>query len=182
MSGIFIAQFPEVHAHKAETGSVVGVTNTVTVDNAQLLTLPCDILLPAAMECQIRADNARDVQAKLVVEGANGPTTPAADRILFSRGVVVLPDILANAGGVTVSYFEWVQNIENQQWDLEEVNAKLRIKMERATDAVLDEQKRLNDEQEASGNPLGLVDLRKAAFALAVGRVARVAMERGIWP
>ncbi|MBW2444526.1 MAG: Glu/Leu/Phe/Val dehydrogenase [Deltaproteobacteria bacterium] len=182
--------------HKAETGSVIGVAGTVTVDNEALIGLPCDVLIPSALECVIRRDNAHEVQAKLVVEGANGPTTPAADRILAERGVVVLPDILANAGGVTVSYFEWVQNIENQQWEAEEVDSKLRRKMERATDAVYDKQQEINgalaaaaeqataatEKGEASAESLGPVDLRTAAYVLAIARVAKVAMQRGIWP
>ena len=186
-----------VGAHKAETRSVVGLAGTVTVTNDQLLELPCDVLIPAALECVIRADNAERVQARLVIEGANGPTTPAADRIFAERGVVVLPDILANAGGVTVSYFEWVQNIENQQWDLDEVNARLCVKMERATGAVLARRKELNarlaeaarvapaaqgEDLPAAEPPLAPADLRTAAYVLAVSRVAHVALERGIWP
>lgn len=178
--------------HKAKTGSVVGLAGTATITNEQLLTVPCDILIPAALENAIRADNAGSINARLIVEAANGPTTPAADRILFSRGIVALPDILANAGGVTVSYFEWVQNIENEQWDEETVNRKLQEKMARATDAVLDMQEELNrtlDRREAerkrrdpSGPPLTPADLRTAAYALAISRLANVTMERGIWP
>ena len=184
--------------HKRETGSVVGVAGTVTVDNDQLVALPCDVLIPAALESVIRADNAKEIQAKLVIEGANGPTTPAADEILYERGVVVLPDILANAGGVTVSYFEWVQNIENHRWELEEVYDRLRLKMVQATDAVLDKQQELNariavaaeeaavaTEEGAPPPPaesLEPVDLRTAAYVLAITRVAHVALERGIWP
>ncbi len=179
-------------AHKKKTGSVVGLARTETLTNAELLALPCDILIPAALGNQIRADNAGGVRAKLVVEAANGPTTPAADRILEARGIVVLPDILANSGGVTVSYFEWVQNLENQQWDEDEVNAKLGRKMARATDGVIDERKTINArlpvleagllEKGRPGAPLGPVDLRTAALVLAVRRVAKVALERGIWP
>jgi glutamate dehydrogenase (NAD(P)+) len=117
------------------------------------------------------------VKAKLIVEAANGPTTPEADRALQARGVPVLPDILANSGGVCVSYFEWVQNIENEQWDLAEVHAKLRSRMERATDAVLAKYAELHRER-----PPDPPDLRTAALVLAVERVAHVALSRGIWP
>ncbi len=168
-----------VAAHKEKTGSLVGTPGTRKLSNAELLALECDILIPAALENQIRLDNAAAVRARLVVEAANGPTTPAADRLLFERGIPVLPDILANSGGVCVSYFEWVQNIENEQWDLEEVNQKLRTKMERATDAVLARQAQLNQAPPAA---LGPVDLRTAALIVAVERVATVALERGIWP
>ncbi|MCP4200575.1 MAG: Glu/Leu/Phe/Val dehydrogenase [bacterium] len=165
-----------VKRRKTKVGSVVGTRATRKLTNEQLLALPCDILIPAALGNQIRGDNAEDVKARLVVELGNGPTTPMADRILFQRGIPVLPDILANAGGVTVSFYEWVQNVENEQWDEDEVNRRLQRKMIRATDAVLDSQARVEKEQKAK------VDLRTAAFVLAVGRVARVAMDRGIWP
>jgi len=178
-------------AHKQKTGSVVDLDNTEPVSNEDLLTLPCDILIPAALENQIRADNAPDVRARFVVEAANGPTTSAADDILFERGIPVLPDILANAGGVTVSYFEWVQNIENEQWDLDRVNRKLRRKMERATEAVLEEQREINGAVNStrvdgtggaevhSPDPVGL---RTAALVRAVRRVADVTQQRGLWP
>jgi glutamate dehydrogenase (NAD(P)+) len=165
-----------VSNHKAKTGSVVGAAGTRTIDNDELLATDCDVLIPAALENQIRADNAATVRAKLIVEAANGPTTPAADRILTGRGIPVVPDILANSGGVCVSYFEWVQNIENEQWDEVEVNQKLQTKMERATDAVLERHAALN---RRGGEP---VELRTAALLVAIDRVARVALERGIWP
>jgi glutamate dehydrogenase (NAD(P)+) len=170
--------------HKARTGSVVGLAGTRPVEPGKVLELECDILIPAALENQIRADNAPAVRARLVVEAANGPTTPAADGILFERGIPVLPDILANAGGVTVSYFEWVQNNENEQWSLEDVNEKLRAKMETATDAVMDTQSTVNEMLRDGSLDGGLkpVDLRTAAYVLALGRVARVTEERGIWP
>jgi glutamate dehydrogenase (NAD(P)+) len=164
-----------VIAHKERTGSVASFAGARAVTNDELLELECDILIPAALENQIRRDNAGAVRARFIAEAANGPTTPAADRILFGRGIPVLPDILANSGGVCVSYFEWVQNNENEQWELDEVNQKLRTKMERATDAVLERQ----DEINRGG---AKIDLRTAAFVLAIGRVAKVALERGIWP
>jgi glutamate dehydrogenase/leucine dehydrogenase len=177
-----------VQRHKAARGTVAGAPGTKAVSNADLLELDCDILIPAALGGQIRQDNADQVRARLVVEAANGPTTPAADRILFARGIPVLPDILANAGGVTVSYFEWVQNIENEHWLEADVNEKLRSKMERATDAVIDRQAALNEAVRAgalratAGAELGPADLRTAALALAIDRVATVALQRGIWP
>lgn len=177
---------------KASTGSVMGLPDTQTVTNEKLLTLPCDILVPAALENQIRADNADEIRARFIVEAANGPTTPAADRILFRRGIPVLPDILTSAGGVTVSYFEWVQNTENEQWDLDVVNRKLLVKMQRATDGVIEMRREINDSLEdlnakvsqsgGSAEPLDPVDLRTAAYVLAVKRVADVTLSRGVWP
>jgi glutamate dehydrogenase (NAD(P)+) len=181
-----------VEAHKEKTGSVTAAAGTRAISNDELLALPCDILIPAALENQIRGDNAQAIRARLIVEAANGPTTPAADQVLAARGIPVLPDILANSGGVTVSYFEWVQNIENEQWDVEQVNRKLRVKMFRATDDVIDVQKEitgnlaeLEDERgarERDGEPLVAPDLRTAAYILAIRRVVSVTRERGIWP
>jgi glutamate dehydrogenase (NAD(P)+) len=182
----------DVLRHKKETGSVVGYPGTKEVSNEEILTIPCDILIPAALENVIRGDNAADINAKVIAEAANGPTTPAADKILFERGIHVLPDILANAGGVTVSYFEWVQNIENEQWEEDEVNGKMKAKMIKSTDAVIAKQKEINSslaELDAArqkrgldGDPLQPVDLRMAAYVLAISRVADVTLERGIWP
>jgi glutamate dehydrogenase (NAD(P)+) len=185
-----------VIAHKEKTRSVAGLPGCDPLSNAELLLLPCDILIPAALENQIRADNAARVQARSIVEAANGPTTPAADRILFQRGIPVLPDILVNAGGVTVSYYEWVQNVKMEEWELEEIHEKLQKKMRRATDAVLDKQEELNRSPNRSvpaspgmgqpdtsgGEPLPPADLRTAAYVVAVERVAKTATERGVWP
>ncbi|MGZ8812144.1 MAG: Glu/Leu/Phe/Val family dehydrogenase [Thermoanaerobaculia bacterium] len=162
--------------HKSKTGSVVGLAGTQNISNDELLHLDCDILIPAAFENQIRADNVKGVKARVIAEAANGPTTPAADNVLFQRGVSVLPDILTNSGGVTVSYFEWVQNIENEHWSEQHVNDHLREKMQAATDAVMQMQIEIKDRHNAA------VDLRTAAFALAIKRVTTVALARGIWP
>jgi glutamate dehydrogenase (NAD(P)+) len=178
-------------AYKAETGSVVGLKGTKKISNEELLELDCDILIPAALENVIRGDNAHRIKARVIAEAANGPTTPEADAILYERGIPVLPDILANAGGVTVSYYEWVQNNYYEQWDEDTVNLKLHVKMERATDAVLDKQqevngslKALNESRKKQGLSADLepVDLRTAAYVLAISRVARVTLARGIWP
>ena len=161
---------PAVLRHKQEHGSVAGYQEGEAVDNATLLELPCDILVPAALEGQITARNAGRIQARLVVEAANGPTTPPADLILGERDIMVVPDILANAGGVTVSYFEWAQAMQAFAWDLEEVNARLRKIMRRAYAAVhqIAEERRL--------------PLRTAALVLAVQRVAEATRTRGIYP
>ncbi|MEQ8785825.1 MAG: Glu/Leu/Phe/Val dehydrogenase [Pirellulaceae bacterium] len=172
---------------KEEHGSVVGLPHSETLTNEDLLELDCDILVPAALENQIRRDNAERIKARLVVEAANGPTTPAADDILCARDIPVVPDILANAGGVTVSYFEWVQNNENEQWDLDEVNGKLKRRMEWAADAVVDRWQQLRTscaERKAQGDALDgeCHDMRTAALVVAIERVAKVALRRGIWP
>jgi glutamate dehydrogenase (NAD(P)+) len=167
---------PAVADHKGKTGSVIGALGTAAMSNADLLALECDVLIPAALENQIRRDNAASVRAQLICEAANGPTTPAADLLLADRGIAVVPDVLANSGGVCVSYFEWVQNIENEQWDLEEVNHKLQARMERAADAVIDRQAEVNRDGKQR------IDLRTAALLVAIERVAGVALERGIWP
>ncbi len=169
--------------HKRRTGSVVGLRGSRTVSNDEVLATACDVLIPAAFENQIRADNAERIRARFIAEAANGPTTPAADRILFARGIPILPDVLASAGGVTVSYFEWVQNNEYEQWDEDEVNAKLGRRMARATDAVVDKKREvdasLGKSKQADGET---IDLRTAALMVAIGRVAHVADARGIWP
>lgn len=182
----------EVHEQKRQTGSVVGMEACENVSGDELLTLECDILVPAALENQIRTDNVDELRARMIVELANGPTTPEAAAALREKDVVVVPDILANAGGVTVSYFEWVQNNKNEQWDEDEVNARLETIMRRATDGVLDKHEEINasleelrarrEELGRDGHPLEPADLRMAAFVVAVERVARVTVDRGIWP
>ncbi len=154
----------------AQTGRVEGFPGTQTVTNTELLELPCDILVPAAIEGQITRANAARIKAKIIVEGANGPTTPDADDILTDRGVFVVPDILANAGGVIVSYFEWVQDLSSLFWTEEEINARLEPIMVQAFKGVV----RLAAERE--------VDLRTSALIYAVRRVADALLVRGIYP
>ncbi len=169
-----------VEAWKREHHTVVGLPETRTITNQDLLTLDCDILFPAALGNQIHRDNATRVQARLIVEAANRPVTPDADDILHARDILVLPDILANAGGVTVSYFEWVQNIQNQEWLLSDINSRLRDKMTRATDAVYDRWRRFQTDPDTPA--ACCKDLRTAALAVAVERVAQATLQRGIWP
>ena len=129
-------------AHKTETGSVVGFGGGETMSNKDVLESDCDVLVPAALEKVITAENAPRIKAKIVAEAANGPTLPEADAILHERGIMVLPDILANAGGVTVSYFEWVQDLQENFWEEEEINERLRRKMTRAFSEALAQAKR----------------------------------------
>ena len=170
----------EVARHKAEQGSVVGMAGTSEVSNEDLLELECDILLPAALGNQIHAGNAAAINAQLVVEGANGPTTPAADRILQQRGIHVLPDILVNAGGVTVSYYEWVQNQINEQWDYATTTEKMRTKINEASDAVFDRWEKFAVGEESSDD--GIPDFRTVALVIAIERVIHATLMRGIWP
>jgi glutamate dehydrogenase len=153
--------------HKEKTGSVVGFPGSRPVGNKELLQLECEILIPAALENQITADVAEGVRAAIIGEAANGPTTPEADAILSKKGVFVIPDILASAGGVTVSYFEWVQNTMGYYWSEQEVNDKLRVMMARSFDAVYKMHKTKN------------VSMRRAAFMVAVSRVAEAMKVRG---
>lgn len=168
-----------VESHKAETGTVVGTPGTRTITNTTLLALPCDILVPAALGGQIHSGNVAGVQARVVVEAANRPLTPEADDALVARGVPVIPDILANAGGVTVSYLEWVQNIEHHTWSLAEVNDHLREYMCAATDRVTARWRGFPTDAASAGLA---TDLRTAAMVEAIGRLATVTEERGIWP
>lgn len=178
--------------HKDETGSVAGFNGSQALEPTAVLEVPCDILIPAALETQITTDNAGRVDARLVVEAANGPVTPQADVILAERGVKVLPDILANAGGVVVSYFEWAQNIENQQWDDATVHDGLRQRMHRATEMVLTKRAAMAEsigfyrERWAAALPDAppppVPDLRTAAQVVAVQRCRDAALQRGVWP
>ena len=173
----------EVLEFKKETGTVVGFPGSKKITNSELLTIDCDILIPAALECAITTDIARDVKAKLIVEDANGPITAVADELLRQKGVVVLPDILANAGGVVVSYFEWVQNLEYQQWSLEKVETLLNKKMCRAVDETVDSFHELKAKYDGGfnkGRPGPM--LRDAALVSAIKRIATVVLQRDIWP
>ena len=154
--------------HVRKTGGVRGFAGAAELPADELLVMPCDVLVPAALGGIITRDNAKHIRAALVVEGANGPTTPEADDILHERGVVVVPDIYANAGGVTVSYFEWVQNLQQFTWTEEEVNLQLEKKMVRAFDTIW----RVARERHVS--------LRTAAFIVAIGRVGKARVLRGI--
>ncbi|MBZ0304106.1 MAG: Glu/Leu/Phe/Val dehydrogenase, partial [Anaerolineae bacterium] len=159
-----------VRAFSREHGSVIDYPDAEQVSNGELLTLPCDVLIPAAMEGQLTAANAPYIQADLIVEGANGPTTPDADDILNDRGLLVVPDILANAGGVVVSYFEWVQDLQAFSWDKEEVFRQLQRILTRAFDDTV----RMAEQQH--------VDMRMAAQMTAITRVAQAMQTRGFYP
>lgn len=159
-----------VMEHKRKTRSVVGYPGARNISNEELLELDVTILVPAAIEGVITEKNADKIKAKVISEGANGPTTPEADKILHEKGIVVVPDILANAGGVTCSYFEWVQALTREWWTKEEVFQKLENKMVKAFEEVYKIYKERN------------VDMRTAAYIIAVSRVARAMQLRGIWP
>jgi glutamate dehydrogenase (NAD(P)+) len=161
---------PGLHAYAAEHGSLVGYDRGERITNEELLELPCDILFVAAREDQITSENAGRIHARLIVEGANGPTTIEADAILAERGIVVIPDILANAGGVTVSYFEWVQDLGRLFWDREEIRQRLADKMSDAFDRIW-----------AVSTEKGL-SLRSAAIVAAIREVAGALEARGIYP
>ena len=162
---------PELHAYVAEHGSLEGYDAGVTrISNEQLLELPCDVLVVAAREDQLTGENAGRVEAKLIVEGANGPSTLEADAIFAERGIPVVPDILANAGGVTVSYFEWVQDLGRLFWDREEIRTRLAEKMTDAFDRVWS----VSDEKG--------IHLRSAAMVAAIREVAAALEARGLYP
>ena len=157
-------------SYKTDTGSLAGFPGSANITSSELLELPCDILIPAALERAITAKNAPKISAKMIVEGANGPTTPEADAILSDRDILVVPDILANAGGVVVSYFEWVQDIQRLFWDKDDVDQRLEAVLTKSFDQVLATSKEHK------------TDMRTAALLVAVRRVADAVTIRGIYP
>jgi glutamate dehydrogenase (NAD(P)+) len=156
--------------YKERSGTVVGMPGTSRISNDDLLTMKCDILIPAALENVISLNNADQIKAKIIAEAANGPTTPHADEVLARKGIMVLPDILANAGGVTVSYFEWVQDLQSFFWSEAEVNAKLESVMKHAFLEVHETTRKHR------------THMRTGAYCLAVGRVADATLVRGLFP
>jgi glutamate dehydrogenase (NAD(P)+) len=156
--------------YKERSGTVVGMPGTSRISNDELLAMKCDILIPAALENVITLNNADQIKAKIVAEAANGPTTPHADEVLARKGIMLLPDILANAGGVTVSYFEWVQDLQSFFWSEAEVNAKLESVMRRAFAEVHESARKHR------------THMRTGAYCLAVGRVADATLVRGLFP
>jgi glutamate dehydrogenase (NAD(P)+) len=171
--GVFSPKGLDIKAlasHAAQAGTVAGFADADPLSNTELLEVPCDVLVPAALGGQLTERNADRVHAKIVVEGANGPTTPEADSILTDRGILVIPDILANAGGVIVSYFEWVQGLQYHFWRESEINSRLQEIMTRAFNQVNATAKRER------------VDLRTAALMVGIGRVAEAFRLRGLYP
>jgi glutamate dehydrogenase (NAD(P)+) len=172
-SGIYNQQgldIPAVLKHKKSSGVLEGFPGVEIVTNAELLELDCTVLVPAALQAQITSDNADRIKAKIVAEGANGPCTSAADRILYDNGVFLIPDILANSGGVIVSYFEWVQDLQSFFWSESEVNDRLNNMMIRNFDEVYSTTQNYK------------TDMRTAAYILAVNRVAEATLVRGRYP
>lgn len=161
---------PQLVQYAKQNGSVQNFPESDNISNAELFTLDCDVLIPAAMEGQITQHNAPLIKARFIVEGANGPTTPQADDILADRGILVIPDILANSGGVVVSYFEWVQDLQALFWDSDEVFRRLRRILEKAYDVTLHTAEQYN------------IDMRTAAQVTAIRRVANAIMTRGFYP
>jgi glutamate dehydrogenase (NAD(P)+) len=161
---------PALLAHQKATGKVDGFKGAQNITNDELLVLPCDVLIPAAMEGQITERNANQIKARLIVEGANGPTTTEADDILNERGIYLVPDILANAGGVIVSYFEWVQDIQAFFWDVEEIYRQLQRQLVKAYDATATMQEKHK------------IDMRTAAQMTAIKRVSDALTTRGFYP
>ncbi len=171
--GVYNAKGIDVHRalrYSKEHGMLRGLPDAETVTNSELLELPCDVLVPAALENQLTTKNASRIKARLIIEAANGPTTPDADHILNDRGIMIVPDILANAGGVTVSYFEWVQDLQRFFWAEHEINDRLESIMTRAYRAS----RAKADEQDTN--------LRMGSYLLAVARVSEATEIRGVYP
>jgi glutamate dehydrogenase (NAD(P)+) len=171
--GIYSADGIDVDAlleHRRRTGAIADFRDTRSVSNNELLQLPVDVLVPAALENVITPRNAEQIHARLIVEGANGPTTPDADSVLERRGVTVVPDILANSGGVTVSYFEWVQDLQSLFWEEGEINRRLEKVLQRAYGQMVEQSKRHG------------ASMRLGAYLVAVKRVADATAVRGIYP
>jgi glutamate dehydrogenase (NAD(P)+) len=166
-NGIKVA---ELRKYKEETGSVVGFSGADSISNEELLETECTVLIPAALENQITTKNAGRIKARIVAEAANGPTTPEADEVLYNNKTLVIPDILANGGGVTVSYFEWLQNLRRDYWTETEVNERLDKNITKAFDDVYQTSERYS------------IDMRKASTVLAINRVVEATKVRGIWP
>jgi len=160
----------KVLEYKDKHGSVVGYPGSKKISTEQLLTTPCDVLVPAALENQITPDIAKKIKCKIIAEAANGPTTPEADEILFKKGIMVIPDILANSGGVCISYLEWVQNLQRYYWTFNEVAKKMEEHIVRGFNDTYNLAKKHK------------VDMRKGSMVLAVGRVLDSFNARGLWP
>jgi glutamate dehydrogenase/leucine dehydrogenase len=159
-----------IRSHKEKTGSVVDFPGADSISNEELIETECTILIPAALENQITSKNAGRVKAKIVAEAANGPTTPEADDVLYNNKILVIPDILANGGGVTVSYFEWLQNLRRDYWTENEVNQRLDRNITKAFTDVYDTSEKYG------------VNMRKASTVLAINRVVEAIKIRGLWP
>ena len=159
-----------IRKHKEDSGSVVDYASSKSITTEELLETECTILVPAALENQINKNNASKIKAKIVAEAANGPTLPEADEIFFKNNIMVIPDILANGGGVTVSYFEWLQNLRRDYWTEEEVNNRLDANMTTAFADVYATHQKHN------------VDMRKASMVVAIDRVVEAINIRGLWP
>jgi glutamate dehydrogenase/leucine dehydrogenase len=161
---------PKLIMHKEKTGSVVGFSNSEPISTADLFALNCDILIPAALENCITVENAASINAKIIAEAANGPVTTQADVLLEQKGIFVIPDILCNAGGVTVSYFEWVQDEQHLFWDAQDIYNRLERVMKTSFNEVL----KIHQEQKVS--------MRAAANMLGISRVANAVRLRGLYP
>ena len=174
MNGAYLREegldIPDALAYTRDHGSLKGYPHAQLISNSELLELKCDVLIPAALENQITSANAGRLQTRILLEAANGPTTPEADEIMHKRGIVVVPDVLANAGGVIVSYFEWVQGLQSFFWDEQDINSRLEKIMVTNFERVW-KMSRSKD-----------VEMRTGAYILAIDRVAKAAELRGLYP